>query len=330
MALDSSSENGRDHLSELPLNCEAERRAFRLLDRVFEDIGNQLQEHASRGKAHNPNEAALQIDCLVPSASEELEVALRDMIASRVSDFGWAPKSTSTNVHRGIVRLDELAARIDHSLFDASTGHLLLAVESQIDQDVIERWYQEPIAPGVERSPKVPGEAAVAILFQSPASLTLAPTLASLSAPAMALRQTPIDAVGRLDFSNLTQLFADSIRERPDPGPQFVISDSDYCGKRNAEVSCAMTEALPRLDSFSQRKSIGQLSGSLKTTNWLLALALGAAFAQRYRHASLIVSVDDPRKRLVWIIEPPRLDVHDQNDAALNATSLDSPLSATG
>lgn len=282
----------------------AARRAIRLLGLALDDIEEALATLAGSSRADAAQAKWLYVDCHIPELPNESIQLLTDFVSSKLLAFGWEKDDVRVTAH---LNPASVAQRFEHWAGDAEprkAGFLMLVAESQLDQSLVDGWYRDSKHARGEHGSRVPGEAAVALLCEAQTGATPPECIAFLSHPLVGRRDTSVRLPGRVCFSLLSKLIKEATEDEGGTTARLVVSDADYCSARNAEIGCAMTEALPQLDAFAQRASLGQLCGSLGLTSWALSVALAVAFTHRSGAPSLVLSVADEFERVVWVVKP--------------------------
>lgn len=111
---------------------------------------------------------------------------------------------------------------------------------------------------------------------------------------------------GKIDSSTLTACIAGAMTAAGTSADEVgtVISDTDHRFSRTAEVTQAMEQALPGLDSLSDRISPMAFAGYFGAASGLIHLALAAEAVVTTGQAALVVSVAKPRQTTAVMILP--------------------------
>ncbi len=183
---------------------------------------------------------------------------------------------------------------------------LLLAVDSHIDEAVIERSATERSLFAYDNPEGlVPGEAAAAVLLARPETGNGWPVLARLRAPLSAQRDAPPRATGRLDTALLESLLSAALDgvATPVDAVAAVFSDGDVRPTRAVEIAAAMNNVLPHLDPVADRVGLGAALGDLGVAGTTLALALAAAHTEQTQKPTLLAALADPLSRGVLLLQ---------------------------
>ncbi|WP_374399480.1 hypothetical protein [Niveibacterium sp.] len=272
---------------------------------VIEQVVAAMPEPVSRHAA--PRALPIVVRALVPQSWNESHQALAmrwiEHLIARVWSETAPPVRLTASGDSGTA-LGEIRA------WQADTTQirnlLLLALDSQIDEGVIERAASEGLLFAHDRPEGlVPGEAAAAVLLARPATANGWPVLARLHPPLSAQRDAPPRATGRADAALLESLLSaalDGVATSAD-AVAAVFSEGDVRPTRAVEIAAAMNNVLPHLDPVADRVGLGAALGDLGAAGTTLALALAAAHTEQTQKPTLLAALADPLSRGVLLLQ---------------------------
>ena len=174
---------------------------------------------------------------------------------------------------------------------------LLIAADSAIDPDVVDRWQSRgELFTAAHQSGRMPGEGAVGVLLVHahwPDTGTL-PPLARLYRPVQQTRDKSADAQGRIGHAEIRAAMAQAVQlsGRPAEALTMVVSDGDHRASRTCEVFEALLAFAPACDPMQSVLRVGDGCGDLGLTSAWLPLALAAgSLAQNPAEDSVALAV---------------------------------------
>lgn len=160
-------------------------------------------------------------------------------------------------------------------------------------------------------TPKAPiaGEGAAALLLAPsnwPAASDDADPAPRLHRGALAQRDKPVDAAGRVGSTVAEACLAQALASGPFPADSIAAAahDGDGHTARAGEALAALLATLPQLDAEADTLAIGALAGQLGRAAPLLTIAVAAHRARALDKPCIALSVDDARARLAIVARP--------------------------
>lgn len=272
---------------------------------VIEQVIAAMPEPVSRHAA--PRVLPIIVRALVPRAWSDAQQAIARRWIEHLIARGWSetiPPIRLTAADDSSTALGEIRT------WQADTAQirnmLLLAFDSQIDEDVIERAASEGLLFAHDRPEGlVPGEAAAAVLLARPETANGWPVLARLRSPLSALRDAPPRVTGRLDTALLESLLGAALEggAMPAEAVAAVFSEGDVRPTRAVEIAAAMNNVLPHLDPVADRVGVGAALGDLGVAGTTLLLALAATHTEQTQKPTLLAALADPLARGALLLQ---------------------------
>ncbi|MEO7065635.1 MAG: hypothetical protein ABI114_01890 [Rhodanobacter sp.] len=336
--LDALDETATDAVQAL---SEAQKRALwlgeslavKILDEHFASL---VAAHAAPADTRGRSTAttALQIEWLLPARWTEDERQLaQSWLVTQLAAQQWnAPQVTvaTRTVDKAIQalkRLDDINVQFNQGTLVAHV--LLLASESFIDDETIQRWSQARQLHNADTPEgRMPGEGACALLVGKPRGDedSAAPRLHRI---VFAQRAQSADARGRVDTSTLQSLLEQSLLQAAadtslnDAG--HVVADTDTRPSRTAESLQWVDHNAPDQDPTALLLSLGASTGDCGAASALASVAVAAALTAATQQAGFALSLHDAYLRAVALIDTATDAATDSNptaaDAAIAATS---------
>jgi hypothetical protein len=159
---------------------------------------------------------------------------------------------------------------------------------------------------------QIPGEAAAALLLAPPtwpADPEAQAPAVRLHRPAVAQRDKPVDAAGKVSSALLENLAGQALEVAGVAAAEVaaLCSDADQHTGRATELFGALLAVLPHLDAAEDVRLLGPVLGGCDATAVLLTAALAAQQAAKREGPCLALSVDDAQARLALVARPAPL-----------------------
>ena len=294
-------------------------RALTLLRKAFAPVADVLHAVAldSHGQPKDPSAPPvaaprLIVDLLVPPAWDaaqrrQVTVAANCLLA----DTGW-PDDARVLRTLDIGQCRSALHHLDKFNLEANRSrspdyYLLLACESQIDQELIAGLENRNalFGPATPRG-AVPGEAAAAVLVRRAIDGAPDQPIALIGRAALATRGKSIDSAGRAGCDELAGAATAALEQAQIPADQIseVFGDIDQHSGRCAECVGTLNALLPQVDPAEQFVAVGQSLGYLNSAGPLLALAIAAEALAKSEQSVLLISALHPTERLAMPLKP--------------------------
>ncbi|MFC5460019.1 hypothetical protein [Massilia niabensis] len=233
-----------------------------------------------------------------------------------IAQFGWPPAS--------VMCVDILAAMgsapssvLSQFAFQASSASshltaLIIACESNIDQETADRWETD----GVLFTPArlqglIPGEGAAGLLLTDLGSIKSQPdaVYAQLDPFVEVRRDTSIDENKRTDMTPLAGLVEQACKQAAIEisAVGMIVADTGERANRTLELMGLASSALPQLESSSDVACVGASSGTCGAVPYLTALALAHHHALERAAPALCMSNEDSHHRCATLVRPASL-----------------------
>ena len=187
---------------------------------------------------------------------------------------------------------------------------MLLACDSQIDQDTVDAWAANgSLCTATRAQGRIPGEGAAGLLLSSVETTIRHPDalFAQLYPLQEGRREVSSDSAKRPDTKRLIDL-----AERCAQGAGLalasvvaVAADSDHRASRGLEVAGLASASLPQLDASTDVLRTGATTGSCGAVPFLGALALARHAVLAKAAPALFLSNDDPFTCSMALLAPP-------------------------
>jgi 3-oxoacyl-(acyl-carrier-protein) synthase len=205
------------------------------------------------------------------------------------------------------------SALLNQFVFRASSGSrfaaLVIACESNIDQENVDRWESDGVLFTPARSQGlIPGEGAAGLLLMDLDSIKSQPgsVYALLDPFVETRRDVSIDENKRTDMKPLAGLVERACKqaaiEIEDVG--MIVADTGERANRTLELMGLASAALPQLESSSDVACVGASSGTCGAVPYLTALALAQHHALERGAPVLCISNEDARHCCVTLVRP--------------------------
>ena len=306
--------------------------ATKILDEHFSAL---LAAHAppvdARGRSVPTT--ALHIEWLLPARwTDDERLHAQAWLSAQLATQQWnAPQVTVAvdAVNKSIEalkRLDRFNLQLNQG---ALTTHvLLLASESFIDADTIQRWsHARQLHNADNPAGRVPAEGACALLVGKPRGDedSVAPRLHRIM---FAQRAQSADSPGRTHTDTLQNLLEKSLLQATTvtrmSATGYVVADTDTRPSRTAESLQWVDHNAPDQDPTAFLLALGAANGDAGAATALATIAVAAAITSDTHQAGFAVSVQDAYLRAVALIEPATGAPTDNN-----ATAADKSAAAT-
>lgn len=229
-----------------------------------------------------------------------------------VAQFGW-PVDYLTRIDvpfdlNPAAILGQCAA--DSQVPNKQVVTMLLACDSHIEQDTIDRWAgNHSLGTTARAQGRIPGEGAAGLLLTSleGARQSAGPVFAQLYPMLETRREVSSDSAKRPDTKRLADL---AERAAQAAGRQLeevatIAADTDHRVTRGLELMGLASSALPQLDGTTDVWRTGASTGSCGAVPVLAALALAQHAALAGKAPVLFVSNDDPFICTMALVAPP-------------------------
>lgn len=156
---------------------------------------------------------------------------------------------------------------------------------------------------------QMPGEGAAVLLLAPPtwpADPEAQQPVVRLHRPAVAQRDKPVDASGKVSSALLENLTGQALEVAGVAAAEVgaLCSDADQHTARATELFGVLLALLPHLDAAEDVRLLGPLLGAGDATTVLLTIALAAQQAGKREGPCLALSVDDAQARLALVARP--------------------------
>ena len=222
-----------------------------------------------------------------------------------MAQFGWPPE----HLARVDVARDAALALVLNT-HDAQAATLVLACDSNIDQETVDAWSSNGTLHGATRSQgRIPGEGAAGLLV---ASLDMASKIdgalfAQLYAVSDTRREVSLDSARRPETRRMAELAerAAQAARMALPDVTAVLADTDHRSSRTLELMSLVSSALPELDATADVLCSGVALGTCGAVPVIAALALARHAVLAKKTPVLFVSNDDPFTCCMALVGPP-------------------------
>lgn len=230
-----------------------------------------------------------------------------------LAQFGW-PAAAIVAADLPPASGEAAAALFSRLVQDSHTGNahsvsLVIACDSQIDQDIVDEWAAKGslLTPRRQQG-RVPGEGAAGLLLTSlhTAQGIDGAMFAQLHPMLEGRRDASLDEVKRVEPKVMAELVQGAVQAAGLDLSQVAViaADTDGRSNRTQELMGLASSALPQLDGSSDVARLGAALGSCGAVPALCALALAHHHALTGAPA-LFVSNDDPDTCRVALVCPP-------------------------
>jgi hypothetical protein len=191
---------------------------------------------------------------------------------------------------------------------------VLVAAQSHLDAELVERWEAEGRLFDAQRQPKglMPGEGAAVLVLgheEWPPAPDSAGPLPRLHRPVLALRDKSIEAPGKVGSQVLEAVLEQALALGRIPATSLgrLVCDADRHGPRNTELFGALIQKLPQLDAIEDVHLLGASCGHLAGVGALAGVALAAQHAaqanpEEPHPPSLVLALNDVQARLGLLV----------------------------
>ena len=194
-----------------------------------------------------------------------------------------------------------LLARLVQEAGDASGPTILLACESHIGQDTIDRWSAAGLLfSAAHPQGLVPGEGAAGLLLAGAGTATLLRLVSMACEPAATSRK-------RIDPVFLARLAGHALQDDAAlrDSVALIVADTGAATRHLLELMEFSAATTPQLDSASDILALGQACGACGAVPFVAALALARSAALEQGTPVLCISNDDTSVRAVALVSHP-------------------------
>ncbi|MGE5451250.1 MAG: hypothetical protein ACM3VZ_05320 [Acidobacteriota bacterium] len=205
----------------------------------------------------------------------------------------------------------EFDAQITRWTRDASSeAALVLAVDSALDDEIVERWQAiGELFTAHHQTGRIPGEAAAGLLVVSAAlqarctSASLSQAPIRISRPVRLVRDKSADVAGRVGATTLTEAMTQALSTVTVSASHalMIVADGDHRASRTTELFEALQAVMPGLDPMQNVARAGEALGDVGVARSLLSAALGCAavWASEGEQVALATHVQSTHDRVV-------------------------------
>jgi 3-oxoacyl-(acyl-carrier-protein) synthase len=231
----------------------------------------------------------------------------------QVVQLGWPPASVYCvdSATRGSDAVPEVFRQLarDASATDSGLAALVIACDSQIDQETVDRWETEGSLFTPSRSQRlIPGEGAAGMLVTDlqRAQKTEGAAYAMLEPFFEARHAVSIDDSKRTDTSVLFKLTERACKAAAIAPTEvaMIVADTDDRANRMLELMGVASTAFPQLEDAAEVARAGPASGACGVVPAITALALARHHAIERAAPVLYVSNDDAHHRCTALVRP--------------------------
>lgn len=280
---------------------EGQRRALVLGTAVVRDLAGHAASALIPLEGHPP---LLRLLPILPARWPAEQRSSASAWFSHVTvQLGWPPAS----VH--CAEVTSASGAFQASSASACGATLVIACESHIDQETVDRWESDDVLFTPARlQGLIPGEGATGLLLADAAWITSqADAVHVLLDPfAEARRAVSIDDNKRADTTLLAGLVERACQqagiEHADIG--MLVADTSERGNKTLELMGFASATLPHLESTSDVACVGASSGACGAVPYLTALALAHHHALERGVPVLCISNEDSYHRCATLVRP--------------------------
>jgi hypothetical protein len=289
---------------------DVQRRALTLGTAVVRDLAGYAASELLPMGGQPPT---LRLIPILPAGwTTEQQSSANAWFKQVTAQCGWPPASVTCADVPGATGSAPSALH-NQFVFRASSGSrfaaLVIACESNIDQENVDRWESDGVLFTPARSQGlIPGEGAAGLLLMDLDSIKSqrGSVYALLDPFVETRRDVSIDENKRTDMKPLAGLVERACKqaaiEIEDVG--MIVADTGERANRTLELMGLASAALPQLESSSDVACVGASSGTCGAVPYLTALALAQHHAIRREAPVLCMSNEDARHCCVTLVRP--------------------------
>jgi hypothetical protein len=290
---------------------EAQWRALTLGTAVMRDLASEAMS------AFLPSEGAPSVLRLIPLLPEQWTVEQRTATVMwfkhLVVQLGWPPASMYCvdSAARGSAAIPEVFGQLarDTSASGSRLAALVIACDSRIDQETVDRWESNGSLFTTSRSQRlIPGEGAAGLLLTDLQHVKQIATAAYLVLePLLDARHTvSIDDSKRTDTKVLLNLVEHACKSASVASTEIamIVADTDDRANRMLELMGVASTVFPQLEDAAEIARVGPSSGACGVVPGITALALAHHHALERAAPVLYVSNDDAHHRCTALVRP--------------------------
>jgi hypothetical protein len=297
-------------------------RALGMAHQALEQPLQYLQEWATLAAEYDPvhERPAQPLRLLLvcePTWSPAEQEAMRELVLQWTA-HALAPQAERWELLADVVggSSEALWLKADQVLLSAARmgqplWGLMLGMSSSLDQTVVDRWSAQGcllVQPEQPRG-RVPSEAAAALLL-APEGWAPWPDADDhsvyLHRPAVARRDKPIEAPGKVDHLVLQAVFDQAVQTADLPAEQVanVLCDADRHSNRATELYGVALERTPHLDPVEDMALLAAVTGHLGCASALVSVAAAAAWSAKEAKPCVVLSQADAHDRMALVVKP--------------------------